>query len=64
MFAGNFTSVGDLATPGGVATLDPSSGKVTALEGLNGAVNTLYCDGDQVYLGGLFSGSNSSNAII
>jgi len=64
MFAGNFTSVGNLATPGGVAMLDPSSGKVTAMEGLTGAVNTLYCDGSQVYLGGLFSGSNSSNAII
>ncbi|KAJ4319481.1 hypothetical protein N0V94_003905 [Neodidymelliopsis sp. IMI 364377] len=64
MFAGNFTSVGDLATPGGVALLNPTTGKVDALDGLTGAVNTLYCDGNQVYLGGLFSGSNSSNAII
>lgn len=64
MFAGNFTSVGDLATPGGVALLDPTSGNVTAMEGLTGAVNTLYCDGEQVYLGGLFTGSNSSNAIV
>ncbi|KAH6637964.1 cortical protein marker for cell polarity-domain-containing protein [Boeremia exigua] len=64
MFAGNFTSVGDLATPGGVAVLDPNSGNVTALAGLDGLVNTLYCDGDQVYLGGSFTGSNSRNAII
>ena len=67
MFAGNFTSVGDLATPGGVALLDPASGNVTAIEGLTGAgVNALYCDGDQVYLGGSFDAStlNSSNAII
>ncbi|KAF3046494.1 hypothetical protein E8E12_010248 [Didymella heteroderae] len=64
MFAGNFTSVGNLATPGGVALLDPNSGNVTAMEGLTGAVNTLYCDGDQVYLGGFFTGINSSNAII
>lgn len=64
MFAGNFTSVGDLATPGGVALLDPNSGNVTAMEGLEGAVNALYCDGDQVYLGGLFQGGNSRNAII
>lgn len=64
MFAGNFTSVGDLATPGGVALLDPTSGNVTAMSGLTGAVNTLYCDGNQIYLGGLFTGSNSSNAII
>ncbi|KAF9699731.1 hypothetical protein EKO04_002250 [Ascochyta lentis] len=64
MFAGNFTSVGDLATPGGVALLEPTSGNVTAMNGLTGAVNTLYCDGDHVYLGGLFTGSNSSNAII
>ena len=64
MFAGNFTSVGDLATPGGVALLEPTSGNVTAMHGLSGAVNTLYCDGNQVYLGGLFTGSNSSNAIV
>ncbi|KAF1360584.1 hypothetical protein EJ07DRAFT_155017 [Lizonia empirigonia] len=64
MFAGNFTSVGDLSTPGGVALLDPTTGNVTAIDGLTGAVNTLYCDGNQVYLGGLFTGSNSSNALI
>ncbi|KAF2626923.1 hypothetical protein BU25DRAFT_75286 [Macroventuria anomochaeta] len=64
MFAGNFTSVGDLATPGGVALLDPNSGNVTAMDGLDGAVNTLYCDGNQVYLGGVFTGLNSTNAII
>lgn len=64
MFAGNFTSVGDLSTPGGVALLDPTTGNVTAMDGLTGAVNTLYCDGNQVYLGGLFTGSNSSNALI
>ncbi|KAJ4989183.1 cellular morphogenesis protein [Stagonosporopsis vannaccii] len=64
MFAGNFTSVGDLATPGGVAVLDPSNGNVTSMVGLEGSVNTLYCDGDQVYLGGSFQGSSSRNAII
>ncbi|KAJ8107589.1 hypothetical protein OPT61_g8763 [Boeremia exigua] len=64
MFAGNFTSVGDLATPGGVAILDPSNGNVTAMVGLDGSINALYCDNDQVYLGGLFQGSNSRNAII
>ncbi|KAF3001989.1 hypothetical protein E8E13_007942 [Curvularia kusanoi] len=64
IFAGNFTSVGSLPTPGGVAVLNPSNGNVTALEGLNGAVNTVYCDGNQVYLGGVFTGLNSSNAIL
>ncbi|KAF2132497.1 hypothetical protein P153DRAFT_165822 [Dothidotthia symphoricarpi CBS 119687] len=66
VFAGNFTSVGDMRVPGGVALLDPVAGSIEAMEGLNGSVNALYCDRDagQVYVGGLFEGSNSTNAII
>ncbi|OAL56111.1 hypothetical protein IQ07DRAFT_188828 [Pyrenochaeta sp. DS3sAY3a] len=66
VFAGNFTGVGDMPTPGGIALLDPTNGAVTALEGLTGSVNTLYCDRDanQVYVGGALTGSNSSNAIL
>jgi hypothetical protein len=66
VFAGNFTGVGNMPTPGGIALLNVTDGKVQALEGLNGAVNTLYCDksGGQVYVGGQFDGLNSSNAIV
>lgn len=66
VFAGNFTGVGNMPTPGGIALLNVTDGRVQALSGLDGAVNTLYCDksGGQVYVGGLFNGLNSSNAII
>jgi hypothetical protein len=66
VFAGNFTSVGDMSTPGGIALLDPVDGTVTALAGLTGSVNALYCDteGGQVYVGGSLDGSNSTNAIL
>nr|A0A3G1DJF1.1 RecName: Full=Squalestatin S1 biosynthesis cluster protein L1; Flags: Precursor [Phoma sp. MF5453]AMY15056.1 hypothetical protein [Phoma sp. MF5453] len=66
VFAGNFTGVGNMPTPGGIALLNTTDGRVRALDGLDGTVNTLYCDksGGQVYVGGLFNGLNSSNAII
>jgi hypothetical protein len=66
MFAGNFTGVDDLSTPGGIALLDPANGNIEALEGLTGSVNALYCDraGSQVYVGGSLEGANSSNALI
>lgn len=66
VFAGNFTSVGPMQTPGGIALLDPTNGNVDALTGLDGTANTLYCDRDneQIYVGGVFTGKNSSNAII
>jgi hypothetical protein len=66
VFGGNFTSVGGLHTPGGIALLNPDDGSVSPLEGLNGSVNALFCDADagQVYIGGSFTGGNSSNAIV
>ncbi|PSN69749.1 hypothetical protein BS50DRAFT_295619 [Corynespora cassiicola Philippines] len=66
IFGGNFTSVGQLHTPGGIAQLDPATGNVTALEGLNGSVNALFCDSEngRVFVGGSFTGVNSSNAIV
>ncbi|KAF2789256.1 hypothetical protein K505DRAFT_365774 [Melanomma pulvis-pyrius CBS 109.77] len=66
VFGGNFTSVGTLRTPGGIALLHPNNGTVTPLEGLNGSVNALHCDDDggRVFVGGSFTGGNSSNAII
>jgi len=66
VFAGNFTSVGEMQTPGGIALLDPISGAVQPLSGLDGFANTLYCDRDdeQIYVGGSFKGKNSSNAVV
>jgi hypothetical protein len=66
VFAGNFTGVGNMPTPGGIALLNTTDGRVQALEGLTGTVNALYCDksSSQIYVGGLFDGLNSSNAIV
>ena len=63
MFAGNFTGVDDLSTPGGIALLDPANGNIEALEGLTGSVNALYCDraGSQVYVGGSLEGATHSS---
>lgn len=67
VFGGNFTSVGrQTHTPGGVAMLNVTDGRVIPLPGLNGSVNAIHCDSNrgQVYIGGSFTGGNSSNAII
>lgn len=66
MFAGNFTGVGNMPTPGGIALLDPTNGKIQALQGLSGSVNALYCDRNagRVYVGGSLTGGNSTNALI
>ena len=61
---GNFTSMGGQATQG-IAMYDPSTQKITPLQGLNGTVNVLWCDQETntVYVGGDFKGGNSTNAI-
>ena len=61
---GNFTSLGGVKAQG-VAMYDPTSGKITPLPGLTGQVNTLLCDQDTntVYVGGSFTGANSTNAV-
>ena len=61
---GNFTSLGGVQAQG-VAMYDPKSGKITPLPGLTGQVNTVLCDQDtnSVYVGGVFKGGNSTNAI-
>ncbi|EUC48728.1 hypothetical protein COCMIDRAFT_86543 [Bipolaris oryzae ATCC 44560] len=66
VFAGNFTGVNNMPTPGGIALLDPTNGNIRALEGLSGSVNALYCDrdGGRVYVGGSLSGANSTNALV
>lgn len=61
---GNFTSLGNVQAQG-VAMFNPSSGQITPLPGLTGQVNALLCDQDTntVYVGGSFSGANSTNAV-
>ncbi|KAF1813656.1 cellular morphogenesis protein [Eremomyces bilateralis CBS 781.70] len=61
---GNFTSLGGVEAQG-VALFNATSGKVTALPGLSGRVSSVYCDRESstVYVGGMFTGENSTNAI-
>ena len=61
---GNFTSLGGIRAAG-AALWDPTKNQVVPLPGLQGSVNALYCDQgrDTVYVGGDFTGSNSTNAI-
>lgn len=64
VIGGNFTSLAG-TNASGVAMVDPTTAKITPLQGLMGQVNTLLCDQDTdtVYVGGSFKGGNSSNAI-
>ena len=64
ILGGNFTSVGGVAA-NGVALFNATTGLIQPLPGLTGTVSALYCDteGDRVWVGGSFSGGNSSNAI-
>ena len=61
---GNFTSLGNVQAQG-VAMYNPTSGQITPLPGLTGQVNALLCDQETntVYVGGSFSGANSTNAV-
>ncbi|KAF2200204.1 hypothetical protein GQ43DRAFT_374400 [Delitschia confertaspora ATCC 74209] len=62
---GNFTNLGPVRTPGGIAYVNATDGHISPMEGLNGTVNALYCDdkSGRVYVGGSFSGGGASNAI-
>lgn len=63
LVGGNFTSLGGVESPG-LALFDPDTSKVTAIKGIDGRVNTVYCDDSgTAYAGGLFSNGNSSNAL-
>ncbi|KAF2636371.1 hypothetical protein P280DRAFT_156594 [Massarina eburnea CBS 473.64] len=68
IIGGNFTSVDGLQTQGGIAQLDATTGKPSAMAGLIGNVNALYCDSSrgQVYVGGEFdlTGKSSKNAVV
>jgi hypothetical protein len=61
---GNFTSLGGVPAQG-IALWNPENDKITPLPGLSGSVSAIYCDdaSSTVYIGGTFSGGNSTNAI-
>lgn len=62
--AGNFTSLGGVEASG-IALWDPKTLVISPLPGIDGRVNSLLCDSSSgtVYVGGSFSGANSTNAI-
>ncbi|KAK3054441.1 hypothetical protein LTR09_004709 [Extremus antarcticus] len=64
VLGGNFTSVAGVQAQS-VALWDPHSGGITPLPGINGKVSSLYCDDDSgtVYVGGMFTAGNSTNAM-
>ncbi|PNS20867.1 hypothetical protein CAC42_2798 [Sphaceloma murrayae] len=61
---GNFTSLGGVETQG-IALFNPNTSEITPLPGINGRVSSIYCDAQTsiVYVGGAFTGANSTNAI-
>lgn len=61
---GNFTSLGGVETQG-IAIFQPSTSQIQPMPGLNGSVNALFCDNSSntIYVGGSFTGGNSTNAI-
>ncbi|KAK4948780.1 hypothetical protein LTR66_014095, partial [Elasticomyces elasticus] len=61
---GNFTSLGGVEAQG-IALWNPNTTEITPLPGLSGRVSSVYCDPSSatVYVGGSFSGGNSTNAI-
>ena len=61
---GNFTELGGIQAPG-AAMYDTTTGNIIPLNGLNGTINAVLCDQDTntVYVGGQFSGLNSTNAL-
>lgn len=61
---GNFTSLGGVQAQG-IALWNQNTSAITPLPGLSGRVNSVYCDATSatVYVGGSFTGGNSTNAI-
>ncbi|KAI7586752.1 hypothetical protein D0869_00580 [Hortaea werneckii] len=61
---GNFTSLGGVEAQG-IALWNPNTTEITALPGLSGKVNAVYCNDESgtVYVGGSFMGANSTNAL-
>ncbi|EFR03149.1 hypothetical protein MGYG_06144 [Nannizzia gypsea CBS 118893] len=61
---GNFTSLGGVES-NGMAIFNYNDIHVSAVPGLSGSVNALYCDSDSntVYVGGEFRNAESTNAL-
>lgn len=64
IIGGNFTSLDGIKSTA-MAFFNPTTGKVSPIDGLEGEVNAILCDNEQdvVYIGGNFKGANSTNAI-
>ena len=64
IIGGNFTSLGGTQVQG-IALFNTTSNEVVPLPGFTGSVNAVWCDSetDAVFVGGDFSGYNSTNAI-
>ncbi|KAJ9669128.1 hypothetical protein H2201_000954 [Coniosporium apollinis] len=64
IIGGNFTSVQGIEAQG-IALLNTGTAEITPLPGLSGSVAAILCDQetDTVYVGGSFTGGNSTNAI-
>ena len=64
VIGGNFTSL-DGTKSTAIALFDPNTAKVTPLDGLEGEVNSVFCDNERetVFVGGNFDGANSTNAL-
>lgn len=64
ILGGNFTSL-DGTQSTAMALLNPETGEITPLDGLEGEVSAVLCDEERetVYVGGNFKGADSTNAI-
>lgn len=64
VLGGNFTSLGSQQATA-IALFNPNTSAITPLTGLQGQVNTVYCDAaeNSIFVGGNFIGPNSTNAI-
>jgi len=64
VLGGNFTSLGGMQSTA-IALFNPNTSQITPLSGLSGQVNAVLCDSgrNQVFVGGNFKGSTSTNAI-
>lgn len=64
---GNFTKVGNKATPGGLLAFNASSGEMSTIpRNFSGTISTLYCDtiDESIYAGGNFTFQNTSGVAV
>ncbi|KAG2204037.1 hypothetical protein INT47_007031, partial [Mucor saturninus] len=63
IFGGNFTTMGDQSVKN-IASIDLTTHQLKPLsKGLDGIVHSIYCDTDQVYVGGSFTAPSTSDSV-